>query len=75
MSMLFGVIAACVNPCMYMSIEYAEAMAKVRADFEGNDIGVKDVVDTGLDCQIPGGPAVCDDAIHAAQRRGRELGS
>ena len=44
-SMLFGVIAAAVNPCGYMSVEYAESFQKVRADFEGKDIGVKDVLD------------------------------
>src|SRR5262249_48066441 len=46
MSMLFGVVAACVNPCMYISVEYAEAMQQVRADYEGNDISLKDVIDT-----------------------------
>jgi hypothetical protein len=48
MSMLFGVIAACVNPCMYMSVDYAEAMQKLRGEYESKDKGMKEVVDEVL---------------------------
>lgn len=48
MSMLFGVVAACVNPCMYMSVDYVEAIQEIKEEYENGDIGVQEVVDEVL---------------------------
>ena len=48
MSMLFGVIAACVNPCMYLSVDFVEAMQEIREESENGDISIKEVIDTTI---------------------------
>lgn len=48
MSMLFGVIAPCVNPCAYIGVEYIKAMQMLRADHEGKEISTKEVIDNVL---------------------------
>lgn len=47
-SMLFGVIAACVNPCMYMSVDYVEALQTIKTESEKGEISTQEVIDTIL---------------------------
>jgi len=45
MSMLYGVVASCVNPCAYIEVEYVENMQTVREELENGDISIKEVID------------------------------
>ncbi len=45
MSMLFGVIASCVNPCAYLELENVESMQTIREELENGDISIKEVID------------------------------
>lgn len=54
MSMLFGVVASCVNPCAYIELEYVESMQTVREELENGDISIKEVIDqitTGIQAE------------------------
>ena len=45
MSFFFSVIAALVNPCAWVKVDFVEALQKIRTELQNGDIDVREAVD------------------------------